>query len=169
MNKPSFAIHSPALPKIFPVALWDVSPEDFPHEGTALENWKFLLKFAVLAPTSHNTQPWLFHIRGNELELYADRTRSCHVVDPDDRELVMSCGCALYQLRSAMAHFAYAGEVTILPDSSDPDLLASVHLGTYEERSTEESILFYAITKRYDASFQMCKSKTLGFLAKRSA
>lgn len=148
MNKPDIAIHSPTLPKTSPVGLWDVSDEDFPHEGTTLEKWKFLLKYAVLAPSSHNSQPWLFHIRGNEVELYADRTRSCHVVDPNDREMIISCGCALFHLRAAMAHFAYLGEVAILPDSNDPDLLARVRLGTDEEKSAEESILFYAIPKR---------------------
>ena len=120
-----------------------MSPEDFPHEGTTFEKWKFLLQYAVLAPSSHNTQPWLFHVRGNDLELYADRTRSCHIVDPDGRELIMSCGCALFHLRSAMAHFGYFGGVTVLPDSNDPDLLARVCLGIQEENSPEESILFY--------------------------
>lgn len=113
-----------------------------------LEKWKFLLAYATLAPSSHNTQPWLFHARGNELELYADRTRACRVVDPDDRELVMSCGCALYHLRCAMAHFGYLGEAEILPDADDPDFLARVSLGEEEESSAEESMLFYAMARR---------------------
>ena len=127
---------------------WEVLAEDFPHSGTHTDQWKFLLNYAVLAPSSHNTQPWLFHLKDNIMELYADRTRSCRVADPDDREMVISCGCALFHLRCALRHFGYLGEVEILPDRNDPDLLARVHMGTRVETNVEESMLFFAIPKR---------------------
>ena len=131
-----------------PVEPWEISSADFPHNGTTQEKWRFLLGYALLAPSNHNSQPWLFRIRGNELELYADRMRACHVVDPSDRELILSCGCALLHLRSALAHFAYLGSVELLPNPADPDLLARLSLGTQEETSRDESVLFYAIPKR---------------------
>jgi hypothetical protein len=147
-NQPLFAMHASLDSDKHPLAPWDISADDFPHNGSTADKWKFLLGYAVLAPSSHNTQPWLFHIRADQLKLYADRTRACHVVDPDDRELVISCGCALFHLRSAMAHFGYWGGADILPDPNDPDLLAVVHMGTHEENSPQESMLFYAIPKR---------------------
>ena len=64
---------------------WSISAEDFPANGATPEKWKFFLSYAVLAPSSHNSQPWLFHVRNNTLELYADRRRACPVVDPNDR------------------------------------------------------------------------------------
>jgi len=126
---------------------WSISAEDFPANGTTAEKWKFFLRYAVLAPSSHNSQPWLFHVRHNTLELYADRRRACPVVDPHDRELIISCGCALFHLRCAMRHFGYLGSVEIFPDQ-DPDLVARVSLGARDETDVEESILFYAIPKR---------------------
>jgi nucleotide-binding universal stress UspA family protein len=51
------------------------------------------------------------------VELYADRTRALPVIDPDDRELTISCGAALLHLRIALRHFGYAGAVATLPDS----------------------------------------------------
>jgi nitroreductase len=45
---------------------------------------------AVLAPSTHNTQPWRFHLVGDELELCADLGRHLRVIDPDARQLVMS-------------------------------------------------------------------------------
>ena len=58
---------------------------------------------AVRAPSSHNTQPWLFRLVGDDaLELYADRTRALPVVDPRDRELTISCGAALFHVRAAL-------------------------------------------------------------------
>ena len=127
---------------------WNVSAEDFPHFGTEAAKLEFLLGYAVLAPSSHNTQPWLFRIRGDEVELYADRTRACRVADPDDRELIISCGAALCQLRIAMRHFGYLGKVKILPDHGDSDLLARVCLGLQAETCVEDNLLFHAITKR---------------------
>src|SRR6188474_613706 len=125
---------------------WNISIEDFPANGTMAEKWKFFLRYAVLAPSSHNSQPWLFRLRNDTLELRADRRRACRVKDPNDRELVMSCGCALFHLRCAMRHFGYLGTVEIFPDQ-DPDFVARVGLGTQEDLVGEESMLFYAIPK----------------------
>jgi nitroreductase len=126
---------------------WNISIEDFPANGTKSEKWKFFLRYAVLAPSSHNSQPWLFHLRNNTLELYADRRRACRIADPNDRELILSCGCALFHLRCAMGHFGYLGTVEIFPEQ-DPDFVARVGLGTQEDLVGEESTLFYAIPQR---------------------
>src|SRR6266496_4808473 len=126
---------------------WSIWAEDFPADGATLDKWRFFLRYAVLAPSSHNSQPWLFHVRHNTLELYADRRRACPVVDPHNRELIISCGCALFHLRCVMRHFGYLGAVEIFPDQ-DPDLVARVTLGTGDETDVEESILFSAIPKR---------------------
>lgn len=127
---------------------WTISAEDFPHSGTSEQKLEFLLGYAVLAPSSHNTQPWLFRVRGDEVELYADRTRSLHVSDPDDRELIISCGAALAHLRIAARHFGYLGAVEILPDPGDPDLVARVRLGFQGVQSVSENLVFHAIPKR---------------------
>jgi nitroreductase len=121
---------------------------DFPHEGTTTQKLRFLLDYAVLAPSSHNTQPWLFKIRSQELELYADRARALPVVDPEDRELTISCGTALFHLRIAMRHFGYADKVEALPNPDDPDLLVQMSLGEGTQPTGEEDSLFHAIPKR---------------------
>lgn len=46
----------------------------------------FVLKYAVLAPSSHNTQPWIFRVSNERVALFADRTRALPANDPDDRE-----------------------------------------------------------------------------------
>ncbi|HZA73546.1 MAG TPA: hypothetical protein VE476_11620, partial [Propionibacteriaceae bacterium] len=95
----------------------------FPRGGTAEQIWQFLLRYAVRAPSGHNTQPWRFDIAEGRLHLYADRSRALPVVDPEDRALVMSCGAALAHLTVALRHFGYAGDVSPYPDPDDPDLL----------------------------------------------
>jgi nitroreductase len=128
---------------------WKVSVEGFPGSGDTEEKLRFLLNYAVLAPSGHNTQPWLFRVRGDEVELYADRTRGLPVVDPEDRALVISCGAALLYLRVAIRYFGYADEVQTFPDPEDPDLLARVRLGPEREAAEEVEMLFRAIPKRH--------------------
>ncbi len=87
-----------------------------------------LLSSAILAPSSHNTQPWLFRVQGEHIEMLADRTRALPVNDPNDRELTISCGCALFNLRVAAAATGWQAHVTLAPDKLDGDLLARVAL-----------------------------------------
>jgi hypothetical protein len=103
----------------------------------------------VLAPSGHNTQPWLFKITGDEVEFYADRTRALPVIDPDDRELIISCGAALLHLRIALKHFGYTGVVETFPNLDNPDLLARVRLDNPGEATAGEHLLFGAIPKRH--------------------
>ncbi len=127
---------------------WSVSEAAFPREGTPEEQLKFVLQYAVLAPSGHNAQPWLFSVHGDELELFADRTRALPVVDPDDRELTMSCGAALFHIRIALRHYGYRGLTEILPKNHDPDLLARIRLDEPYQARPEEQQLFRAIPRR---------------------
>src|SRR6266487_797924 len=89
---------------------WTVSEADFPVTGPPTEQLQFLLSYAVLAPSEYNTQPWLFNVTNRTAQLYADRSRRLPRLDPDDRELVISCGAALLNLRLAPTHFGPADE-----------------------------------------------------------
>lgn len=128
---------------------WNISEGEFPKDGSKTEQMKFLLNYAILAPSSHNTQPWLFKIiDDNTIELYADRTRALALVDPLDRALTISCGAALSHLQIAIRHFGYAYKMEPFPDSNNKDLLSKVTLYDRKESASEENSLFRAITKR---------------------
>jgi hypothetical protein len=127
---------------------WKISETNFPKRGSPSEQLEFLLNYAVLAPSGYNSQPWLFKIVHETIELYANRTRAVPVVDPHDRELIMSCGAALYNLRIAIRHFGWADAVKIFPNPEDPDLLAHVWLGNPRQETEEEYLLFATIPRR---------------------
>jgi nitroreductase len=127
---------------------WYISEDDYPTAGEPEEKLRFMLNYAVLAPSGHNTQPWLFRVHDDEVELRADRTRGLPVVDPEDRELIISCGAALFCLRVAMRHFGCEDEVEVLPEPDDRDLLGRVRLGSHRSETEEERMLFKAIPKR---------------------
>ena len=85
------------------LAGWSIDSSDLPKSAGLKEKVRFALRYAILAPSSHNTQPWRFPIIGNELLVCADRTRNLPNIDPFDRELIISCGAALFNLRVAFA------------------------------------------------------------------
>jgi hypothetical protein len=105
-----------------------------------------LIRQATLAPSSHNTQPWFFKFQDEHVRLYADRTRALPVNDPDDRELVISCGCALLNLRCAAAREGLGTNVLPFPDTQDDDVLADVAFSG--KADTALARLAEAITKR---------------------
>lgn len=121
---------------------------ELPPAGSSREQLEFCLGYALLAPSGHNTQPWLFRIEGDAALLYADRRRALPVVDPDDRELVMSCGAALFTLRVALRRFGFEPLVTLFPDPENRDFLASVRLHEGEAPTAAELELFDAIPRR---------------------
>src|SRR6516162_9105897 len=130
------------------LAAWDVDSGSNPSSGTAIDKARFAVRYAILAPSSHNTQPWRFIVNGDELLVCADRTRSLANIDPYDRELIISCGAALFNLRVAFAYFGVPVEITTFPQSSDPDVVARVVFPTSGPALKDLAGLFEAITKR---------------------
>lgn len=107
-----------------------------------------LVQQAVRAPSSHNTQPWIFRISESAIDLYADRTRALPVNDPDDREFAISCGCALMNLRVAAAAEGLNVRIDILPAQDDPDLLARISFVERPGAPAEEAALAAFIEQR---------------------
>ncbi len=84
------------------------------------------IELAVRAPSIHNTQPWRWLIGDQSVHLFADRARQVPAVDPDGRELVVSCGAALHHFRVALAALSWVCAVHRLPNPGTPDLRASL-------------------------------------------
>lgn len=83
-----------------------------------IEQMHEFIRYATLAANGHNTQPWKFAIKENVIEIHPDYARRLPVVDPDDRELWISLGCALENLLVAARTNGYAHDVTY-PDTAD--------------------------------------------------
>jgi hypothetical protein len=83
---------------------------------------------ATLAPSIHNTQPWRFLLSGTSLEIHADWSRRLRVLDPRGRQLLISCGCAVFNARVALAAAGYDATIARWPDPSQPNLVARLTL-----------------------------------------
>jgi len=103
---------------------------------------------AVQAPSSHNSQPWRFHVEGRRIDLWGDGTRLLSICDPRGRGLVISCGAALSFLTIALRRHGYAVRVERMPDVAHPDLLARVTLGERVVPTRDDVALCDAIDHR---------------------
>lgn len=127
---------------------WHISAQEFPADGSAADQLEFLLGYAILAPSPHNTQPWRFRINSKDVEIFVDSQRALPVADPEGRELVMSCGAVLFNLRVAAEHFGHQYRIFIEPDPHNADLLARFQLDLHGEAESEHMLLFDAIARR---------------------
>ncbi len=107
------------------------------------------LRAAVLAPSIHNTQPWLFQLRDSSVDVISDRRRQLTTLDPDGRAMHVSIGAALLNLQVALRAEGRASKLMLLPADGDPDLCATVQLGGRVPVSPLASTLSAAIRQRH--------------------
>jgi nitroreductase len=77
--------------------------------------FKELIRYATLAPSSHNTQCWKFRLEDHAISILPDLSRRCPVVDPDDHHLYVSLGCAAENLIQAAKAQGLSGQITFNP------------------------------------------------------
>ncbi len=84
----------------------------------------YVVSNAIWSPSIHNTQPWHFTADSGGLDLYADRGRQLTVADPQGREMMISCGAALFTARLALRSLGYIPQTQLFPDEASPLLIA---------------------------------------------
>jgi nitroreductase len=108
----------------------------------------YLIATAARAPSVHNTQPWRFRVGRSAIGLYCDQRRKLRV-DPIGREMLISCGAALFGLRLAVRSLGYLPVVELLPDPARMRLLALVTLGAAEPMTVMEREMLKAVPHRH--------------------
>ncbi|MBL7492515.1 nitroreductase [Frankia sp. AgB1.9] len=122
-------------------------------EGTTISaaQVQAAVESAGLAPSIHNSQPWKWRLRGDTLELSADLSRALPVIDPDHRQLLVSCGAALLNGWLSLRAAGLDVEVAELPDGPDISTgrLATLQVLGNRPPTEDESRLAAAITQRH--------------------
>ena len=106
-----------------------------------------LVRYATLAASSHNTQPWKFKLEPKRILILPDLLRRCPAVDPDDHHLYASLGCAAENLLVAAQAAGLKGHYSYDASAS------SVHVD-FEQVTPVRSALFEAILRR-----QCCRAE----------
>ena len=119
-------------------------------EATTLlaEQASYLISMAARAPSVHNTQPWRFKVGPQAIELYADTSRKLRA-DPLGREMLISCGAAVFGLRLALRSLGYLPVVELLPDPARLRLLARVRPGRTAAMTAPERKMVEAVPHRH--------------------
>jgi nitroreductase len=79
---------------------WDVVPDQY-------EELADLLRWAILAPSIYNSQPWSFVVENQSIRVAPDLNRALRVVDPRNRQMFISLGAAVLNLKVAARHFGW--------------------------------------------------------------
>lgn len=127
---------------------WNIKENDFPKDADDNTKVEFMLHYAVLAPSSWNSQPWKFKLSDASVKLYLDPERRQPQRDPLERENTISCGAALCNLQLAMHRYGFSEETVILPDPEDENLLAEVKWQNIKTLGKDNK-LFKAIQQRH--------------------
>ena len=122
---------------------WDGAPDDGPIRP---------LRAAILGASPHDTQPWIFAVGANSIEVFADRARNLGAFDPFRREMHLGLGAAIENLvLAARAHGVMAdveptkGRLALSP----PDTPVSAARVVLQTRAGERDPLFAAIPNRH--------------------
>jgi nitroreductase len=108
-----------------------------------------VISLAARAPSLHNTQPWKFRPRSDCIELLADPDRKLAAVDPAGRELMISCGAAVFGLRLGLRRVGRLPGVALQPDPAQPLLLARVWPAGDAALTPAETDLITAVPHRH--------------------
>ena len=104
-----------------------------------------LIEAAVRAPSGHNSQPWQFALGDDRITIAPDFSCRLSAVDPDNRELFISLGCALENLCLAAAHSGYAAQEHLADDGT-------VHIALHQQpeptKQPENEALYAQIPRR---------------------
>ena len=106
--------------------LWQSGAGGDLSAGEAFDPWRVwqsgkvegltgIIGAAILAASPHNTQPWLFTISDNVIDLYADTTRSLGALDPFGREMMLGLGCAVENLVIGAETLGFAPILNLFP------------------------------------------------------
>lgn len=91
-----------------------VAPWAGPGAHADLRQWA--LGYAILAPNSHNRQPWLVDLtEPDAITLYVDRERLLPMTDPWFRQIVVSQGTFIESLAMALKQRGAAPQVQLFP------------------------------------------------------
>lgn len=110
-----------------------------------------IIEAGSAAPSIHNTQPWRFNVAGDDvLEVWADPDRTLWVADPRARALYLSCGAALFNVRTAIRMTGYNPRVWPLPyPERSPAMIAIVQAEPGRPAAFAERAAYEAIWRRH--------------------
>jgi nitroreductase len=102
-----------------------------------IEEARFIVAHAVLAPSGGNCQPWRFEFRADELRGFIVPERTQQFLDFRHRAAYVALGAAAENIDLAARSIGLAAHIEACPDSSDPALAFRVRLARSKEGAVD--------------------------------
>ncbi|MCB0084075.1 MAG: hypothetical protein KDE47_24220 [Caldilineaceae bacterium] len=132
---------------------------------TAEEGPLRLVQAAILAANPHNTQPWLFQVTEDQIDLFADASRHLGAMDPYLREMHIGLGCALENMRLSAVAAGYAVDLTLADGELHPPTATPepAHVATLRLTSGagEPNPLYAAIPLRHTNRYNYDRTRAV--------
>jgi hypothetical protein len=110
-----------------------------------------IISYAIRAPSTHNSQPWLFRLQANSVSVFYDEKLKLPQADNDGRDLYVSIGCMLENMRIAAAHFGFSSTVTFSINEVTHHIAEVVFIKNSISISSRDEKLFETIPIRVNA------------------
>jgi hypothetical protein len=125
-----------------------------------------LVAAATLAANPHDTQPWLFRVREDGVDIYADLSRNLGAMDGFVREMHLGLGCAIQNALLAAGTNGYDAVLEVVPGSllNLTERRAPVHAATIHLTKTHATFpdsLARAIPYRHTNRYAYDRTKPL--------
>lgn len=125
---------------------WLMKQNEFPHAGSISNKIVFFLRYAVLAPSAHNTQPWRFGVRGNVLSVFRDDNYTLKAGDPTLRQTYLGIGACIENFCISAEHWGYQAQIRFTSFLTSENPVAVIALS---QKSVTKSTLFSSIVERH--------------------
>jgi hypothetical protein len=88
-------------------AAWHIKTNDFSDALSDIDKLKFFARFAILAPSGHNTQPWRFNFQKGKVLVSADKARHLPYSGLQANEPFVSIGTCIETFALAAKSYGY--------------------------------------------------------------
>lgn len=129
---------------------WEIDFDEFYRQANERERLRFLVQFAMLAPSSHNSQPWRFEVLADTIRVFPEFARELRHSDADHRQLFVSLGCAIGNIYIAADYYGYQTSVRYFPRGAGARPAAELSFEKISQKPerTEAHPIFF-IVKRH--------------------
>jgi hypothetical protein len=129
------------------------------------ETIKNILSYAIRAPSTHNSQPWLFKLKTSGVDVFYDEKYLLPQADPTTRDMYISIGCMLENMSIASQNLNYLSEINYGP-FGEKTKIAEVYFRPISQISDLDKELFNIIPKRVNARGKFLNEKISDDLVK---
>jgi nitroreductase len=128
---------------------YNINISDFFELDSEQARLEFILRYAVLAPSAHNSQPWRFKIVDNNIYIYLVNERRLNISDKIDRQAFISIGCVLKTILLVAEVLGYKTATTYFTNYPEDFLVGKINLNRFEKFKFDNiDVLNYLLKRR---------------------